>query len=376
MDERELWPAQRAALVAALRHMPHLVSFESITLSLRVSDLAALTSLTHVQLAGLESPGPTEQQQPAAMGAGTVARGPHQLQQLHVALQSCSLRALACLGAFPLLRYARTGVLCFGPADLSPGGTQLLPDTPQVVRQAVRALADVRARGRVDGEGRHAWDREDSTLVITTGAGPGLLLPPAPAPLAASPAGGHAVWLRELGPLGVQGQGVQLRGLALTAGDLAAIADTFPDAKVRHMSSPLRCAAALIAHVGPHFYVAMQSSLKNACAVYLTHTSYPAVSIFYAAVAGPPAQPRAAGGPALPGPHAAAAAAHGGPTAGRRGVQGGAVRGPVCHVLLVQAAAEAGGRVCAAGLEGLCAEVERVVNGRGKGRVRVVAKRG
>lgn len=388
VDERELWAAQRQVLVAALRHMPHLLSFASITFSLTVSELEALTSLTDVQLAGMEPHGPTEQQQqqrPAAMGPGTAmgantaARGPHQLEQLRIAPESCALRALACLGAFPLLRYARAGVLCFGLADVAPGSSQLLPDTLQVVRRAVRALADVWARGRVDGMGRPAWDSKDPTLLITTSAVPGLLLPPAAAPLPASPAGGHATWLRELGPLGALGQWVQLWGLALTAEDLPTIADTFPDAKVRHVSTPVLFAAALIVpcRTTPsrrHANVLLDIS----CAVYRTHASYPAaVSLFHAVGVGPPSQPCAAGRPAMPGPHAAAATAYGARTAGRRGVQGGHVRRPVCHVLLVQAATEAGGVVCCRAGRAVCgAEVERVVNGRGRRRVRVVANRG
>ncbi len=232
----QVWPAQRDVLVAALRHLPHLTSFGSSTLTLRVSDLAALTSLTHVGLAALEPPGPTEhqQQQPAALGPGASARGPHQLRELAIGGGSCSIRALACIGAFPLLREARTGVLpdywCFGPADLSPGGTHLLPDTPQVVRQAVEAVADVRARTGARKGGQRSG-KEPRALCITTDVDP-LLLPPAPAPLAASPAGGHAVWLRELAPLALPGQRVQLWGLALAAGDLAAMAETFPEAKV------------------------------------------------------------------------------------------------------------------------------------------------
>lgn len=224
----QVWPAQREVLVAALRQ---LTIFGSSTLTLRVSDLAALTSLKSVELAGLEAPGPTEQQQPAAMGAGTAARGPHQLLEIAVGRGSYSLRALPCLGAFPLLRGLQTGVssACwrFGLDDLAPGGTQLLPDTPQVVRQAVRALADLRARAGTKGRGLRSGTEP---LRITTDVDE-LLLPPEPAPVAASPAAGHAAWLRELGPLAAPGQEVQLCGLALTAGDLTAIADIFPDAK-------------------------------------------------------------------------------------------------------------------------------------------------
>ncbi len=235
----QLWAAQREALAAALRHMPHLTSFNCSTRPFRVSDLAALTSLKRAYIRGLTHPAPTGQQQPAAPGPGTSMRGPHQLRELTVGAGACSLRALACLGAFPLLQEATSGGMStdfwfFTPADVSPGGTQLLPDTPHMVRQAVKTLADVWARAGDNGGGRRPGT-EPRGLCITSHVDP-LLLPPAPAPFPASPTGGHAAWLRELGPLRVPGQGVRLWGLALAAGDLAAIADTFPDAKVRSVS--------------------------------------------------------------------------------------------------------------------------------------------
>ncbi len=238
---QDLWPAQREALVAALRHMPHLASFKSSSLTLSVSDLAALTSLTNVQLAGLAPPGPTEQeQQPAASGLGTAAGGPHQLLGLWLGGGPCSPRALACLGTFPRLRAVITSesrrvvMLPFGPADAVPGGSHLLPDTPQVMRQAVGALADVRARGGMDDNAWHSKYGKGHVLCINADAGPMLLFPPPVVTgLGLVSLTGHAPWLRELRALAVPGQRVELWGLALAAGDLACVADTFPDGKVR-----------------------------------------------------------------------------------------------------------------------------------------------
>lgn len=238
---QQLWPAQQEALAAALRHMPHLVNFKSNSLTLSASDLAALTSLTLVELAGLEPTAPTERQQPAAPGPGMAGRGPHQLLSLRLGGGACSPRALACLGAFPRLRAViaspesrRVVTLPFGPADALPGGSHLLPDTPQVVRQAVRALADVRARGGVDDNAWHYKYGKEHVIRINADASPVLLLPPPVVTgLRLVLQTGHAPWLRELRPLAVPGQWVELWGLGLAPGDLACIADTFPDAKVR-----------------------------------------------------------------------------------------------------------------------------------------------
>ncbi len=262
-SDRLLWQqhslAQHGALVAALRHMPHLGSFESCTLTLSVSDLAALTSLKRVRVGGLLPPEPPLQQQGAALVPGSgvrpgqhyIAGVPHPLQELEIGDDACSPRALACLGIFPRLRKVETMLcekgfkLAFGPADSGPGGAHLLPDIPQAVQQAMRTLADVRARGCLEGAGRPLWNLDHATLLITADAGLHPLLPPAPAPFPPSPAAGHAAWLRELRPFGVPGQGLQLWGLALAPGDLACIAGTFPEAKVGVCAMPpyLMCLA-------------------------------------------------------------------------------------------------------------------------------------
>ncbi len=261
----QLWPTQREALVAALRHLPHLTNFSCASRTLSVSDLAVLTSLTRVYVKGLTPPGPAEQQQLAASGPGTAVMGPPQLRKLIVATNSCSLRAVVCFGSFPHLREFMIGMspdcLCFGAADVAPGGSQLLPDTRHMVQQAVRAVADVRARAGVNGGGRSP-DAEPRGLRITTDLDD-LLLPPAPAPFPASPAGGHAAWLRELGPLAVPGQEVELWGLALAAGDLVAIADTFPEAKVGSRRCPLRCDAMLKAALRTNAIIAFASPYES-----------------------------------------------------------------------------------------------------------------
>ncbi len=246
--------AQQEALAAALRHMPHLASFKCNCFGLRVSDLAALTSLTHVELEDLEPPGPTEQQQPAAPGPAIAVGRPHQLLSL-VLSPDPSPRALAHLGAFPRLREViiwesrRFVSFSFDQADAIPGGSHLLPDTREVVRQAARALADVRARGGVDDNAWHPEYGNEHVLCINDSVYHELLLPPL-AELHPPSSTGHAEWLRELGPLAVPGQRVKLGGLALAAGDLAAIADTFPDAKVGRRfqlgvfvcpAAPVRC---------------------------------------------------------------------------------------------------------------------------------------
>ncbi len=253
-EQRTWWQhslAQHGALVAALRHMPHLASFESTTLTLSVSDLAALTSLTNVELAVLTPPELQLHQSAAAAptcrdgvahGGAAMGGQPRLVKLSTWDDRSSSPRVLARLNAFPFLRELRLGLLespsdiCFGPADVAPWCTQLLPDTPYMVQQAVNVMADVRARGQQAAAGLGfngvAAGRLELSIGVNAELVPGLLLPPAPAPFPPSPAGGHAAWLRELAPLALPGQGVRLWGLALAAGDLAAMAETFPEAKV------------------------------------------------------------------------------------------------------------------------------------------------
>lgn len=229
-----LWPDQRAALVHALRCMPHLASFSSRNLDLRTSDIAPLASLTRVSLGGLL---PTERHNPppeplpasARRGQPEPPRGLQQ-QQLHpgrgVQLRLCKAASVGFLASLHE-HWPGLGPIIWSSKDLPDGeatekdslvdlffgvvqGTNtLLPHTPDTVRRAVGAV--VYGSGGPAGQQQSGavfcpagaagtGGRKIEVLGVRADAGPPHMLEPM------GQGQGHAAWTRELAPLACPGQ--------------------------------------------------------------------------------------------------------------------------------------------------------------------------
>ncbi len=241
-----VYQEQQAALGSALRRMPHLTHLVLSGPPLCTGALATLTALTHLVASRLAWP-------PAL---GPAPDGSQQRLSLELSPKLNMLwllrpQRLDVLSALPALPTDLT-VLMGRPGDLAalmgrPKGMEvgvefvfgleesgilavegsanrrLLPAAVERVRRLVGRLAAVRScRPRNSGALR---------LYAEAPPGPGLLHPPAaPAGVAVASSPGHAVWIRELGP--VRRPLVALRGLELVGGDLECLAATLSEMKV------------------------------------------------------------------------------------------------------------------------------------------------
>ncbi len=294
---QRVYQEQQAAIGSALRRMPNLTHLVLSGPPLCTGALATLTALTHLVASRLAPP---------------LAPSP----DVDSSQPLPSLELPPKLGMLWLLRPQRLGVLSALPAlptDLTvllgrpvdpavlrgrpwgrPEGTEsgvefvfsredweieaaeeggkrrLLPAAVERVRRLVGMLAAVRScRPRNSGALR---------LYAEAPPGPGLLHPPlAPAGVAGAESLGHAVWIRELGP--VRRPLVALRGLELVRGDLECLAATLPEMKVgfakrlaRGFAGQLRRTTSSAARVQSTFSTAPD---RSCLAPYITTSRFP-----------------------------------------------------------------------------------------------------
>ncbi len=229
---REAYGQQQAALSSALRRMPNLSTLVLAGLPLCTETLTALTSLTHVVASRLALP----TDQPTAATAPSLMYLPPRLESLWFP-QPQKLSVLSRLALPPELhvlfgeyQVTRAGTcveFMFGREDMDPAEWRLLPAAVDRLKATVPRLAAHRSC-QPSGSG---------ALRLCAEAGPGtqLLLPPQPGAAgggaaAGGSAMGHAVWIRELGP--VRRPVVALRGLELVGSDLECLAAMLPEMKV------------------------------------------------------------------------------------------------------------------------------------------------
>ncbi len=233
---QRVYQEQQAVIGSALHRMPNLTHLALSGPPLCTGALATLTALTHLVASRLARP-------PAPPPA---ADGSQPLHSLEVSpklsmlwlTKPQRLDLLSALPAFPTgleLLLGPPGPMKFGVefmfssedwetlAAEEGGKRRLLPTAVERLGRLVGMLAAVRScRPRNDGALR---------VYAEAPPGPGLLHPPAaPAGMAVASSPGHAVWIRELGP--IRRPLVALRGLELVGGDLECLAATLPEMKV------------------------------------------------------------------------------------------------------------------------------------------------
>ncbi len=217
-EEHRDWCAvrseHRAALLSALRCMPHLCNLSIPTMRLQLSELAALSAVTSLNLAGLLPPeagaGRRLGTPPAVSSSPTTSCGallPAQLQEL-VLCQGASPRALAALQPLPSLARLDVELVRFGVSDVTEDG-RVRAETVQAVGRAVQLL--VAHSGGTPGSRR---------LVIEADGYGGPMRPCEGAP------DGHIAWIRQLQGLGLSS--LELFGMVMRAGDLSCLAQSAP----------------------------------------------------------------------------------------------------------------------------------------------------
>ncbi len=222
--------AYRSSLLSALRCMPQLQSVNCSRLWLRPSELAPLTALTSLTLAGLLPPGdehPLEVAggRPGRFQPAGAALPPH-LHTLY--LDRVSPRTLARLR--PSAAFTRLDVTCmqFGISDMGEDG-RLLEQTVEAVGPAVRLLTAYRHRyGLCSRDRLSSW----GGLAIL-GRGPADVRPRQESP------NGHIEWIRHLQGLDDAYDCVDFDSLVLSAGELNCLGHTLRNLQGE---SRIRCA--------------------------------------------------------------------------------------------------------------------------------------
>ncbi len=194
--------AHRTSLLSALRAMPQLQHLHCRTLWLLPGELAALTALTSLTVAGLLPP--AQRLHNGHASGGLVAVFPH-LRELEL-LTGASPQALAALHPLPRsLTRAVVPAMRFGTTDVDEEG-RLTAEAVTAVGPAVCVVLSRRAP--------HHFD-------IVADGGPGRLLPRAGSP------NGHMEWIRQLRWLVARGH-LTLRNVALRTGDMCCLANILP----------------------------------------------------------------------------------------------------------------------------------------------------
>ncbi len=212
LHELEDWcearEAYRSSLLSALGCMPRLQSFSCSPLWLRPSELAPLTALTNLQLAGLLLPDG---------GPGSPPAGVALPPQLH----TMALRVGASPRTFALLRpsaaFTRLDAryVQFGMSDISEDGL-LLEETVEAVGPTVRLLTAYRHRDGLRSQDRFSYDE----VLYIAGRGPETVRPREGSP------NGHIEWIRQLQGLDGAYDCVVIDSMVLSPADMSCVGHT------------------------------------------------------------------------------------------------------------------------------------------------------
>ncbi len=221
----ELRETHRTSLLSALRAMPQLQHLHCPTLWLKPSEMASLTALNTLSLAGLlpqSTPGGADGGDAIAAAAAPSATAqqagmwPPQLRRLALT-GGASPRAVAALRLPDSLCYFSCAALRLGISDVVEGGNHLRPETLEALGPAVQLLVRTKPSNKALSVG------------VVVDGGRGMLQP------RVDRADGHAEWLEQLAGLDAFFR-MELRGgVTLRVGDVECLVRTLPGLQVRRV---------------------------------------------------------------------------------------------------------------------------------------------